>query len=192
MAKPYSDDLRARVQTAIREGGSLRSIAERFDLAPSTVITWAKRVRDTGSIAPAKFGGHKKCQLGPHRSVVLDLLSTTPHLTLHHLKDLLAERCVSVSHDTVWRFLRREGLSFKKTLLAIEQVRSDVARRRERWRGAINKLDPERLVFIDETWIKTDMPPIRGWGPKGQRLKGFVPDSRWRTTRFLPHYASMH
>ena len=114
MAKPYSDDLRARVQAAIGEGYSLRSIAERFDLAPSTVINWAKRVRDTGSIAPAKFGGHKRCRLEPHHSVVLDLIATTPHLTLHRLKDLLAERGVAVSHDTVWRFLRREGLSFKK------------------------------------------------------------------------------
>lgn len=114
MAKPYSDDLRARVQTAIGEGDSLRSIAERFDLAPSTVIIWAKRVRDTGSIAPAKFGGHKKCRLEPYRSVALELIETTPHLTLHRLKDLLADRGVAVSHDTVWRFLRREGLSFKK------------------------------------------------------------------------------
>lgn len=46
-------------------------------------------------------------------------------------------------------------------------------------------LDPERLVFIDETWIKTDMAPIRGWGPRGQRLKGFAPDGRWRTLTFL-------
>lgn len=114
MAKPYSEDLRARVQAAMNEGDSLRSIAARFDLAPSTVITWAKRVRETGSIAPAKFGGHKQCQLEPYRSVILNLIETTPHLTLYRLKDLLAARGVTVSHDTVWRFLRREGLSFKK------------------------------------------------------------------------------
>jgi transposase len=47
------------------------------------------------------------------------------------------------------------------------------------------QLDPERLVFIDETWIKTNMAPMRGWRPKGQRLKGFQPDGRWRTLTFL-------
>jgi transposase len=40
-------------------------------------------------------------------------------------------------------------------------------------------------VFIDETWIKTNMAPIRGWGPKGERLLGFAPDGRWRTLTFL-------
>lgn len=49
----------------------------------------------------------------------------------------------------------------------------------------MDKLAPERLVFIDETWIKTDMAPIRGWAPKGERLAGHAPDSRWRTYTFL-------
>jgi transposase len=40
-------------------------------------------------------------------------------------------------------------------------------------------------VFIDETWIKTNMAPIRGWGPRGERLVGFAPDGRWRTLTFL-------
>ena len=40
-------------------------------------------------------------------------------------------------------------------------------------------------MFIDETWIKTNMAPIRGWGPKGVRLTGFAPDGRWRTLTFL-------
>ena len=40
-------------------------------------------------------------------------------------------------------------------------------------------------MFIDETWIKTNMAPIRGWGPKGERLLGFAPDGRWRTLTFL-------
>jgi transposase len=117
MAKPYSEDLRMRVAVAIAEGESCRSIAERFDIAPSTVVKWAKRVRDTGSPAPAKFGGHRTCSLVPHRAFVLDQIDEIPHLTLHRLKDLLAERGIVVSHDTVWRFLRREGRSFKKNAL---------------------------------------------------------------------------
>ncbi|HET9533762.1 MAG TPA: IS630 family transposase [Mesorhizobium sp.] len=185
MAKPYSNDLRIRVATAISEGESCRSIAERFDIAPSTVVKWSKRMRDTGSPAPAKFGGHRTCSLDPHRAFVLEQIEEVPHLTLHRLKDLLAQRGIAVSHDTVWRFLRREGRSFKKTLFAAEQQRPDVVRRRERWRSASRHLDPARLVFIDETWIKTNMAPIRGWGPKGERLVGFAPDGRWHTLTFL-------
>jgi len=40
-------------------------------------------------------------------------------------------------------------------------------------------------VFIDETWIKTNMAPLRGWGPKGERLPGFTPHGHWRTLTFL-------
>jgi transposase len=40
-------------------------------------------------------------------------------------------------------------------------------------------------VFIDETWIKTNMAPLRGWGPKGRRLRGFAPHGHWRTLTFL-------
>jgi transposase len=41
------------------------------------------------------------------------------------------------------------------------------------------------LVFIDETWIKTNMAPLRGWGRKGKRLRGFAPHGHWRTMTFL-------
>ena len=40
-------------------------------------------------------------------------------------------------------------------------------------------------MFIDETWIKTNMAPLRGWGPKGERLRGFAPHGQWRTLTFL-------
>jgi transposase len=40
-------------------------------------------------------------------------------------------------------------------------------------------------VFIDETWVKTNMAPLRGWGPKGTRLLGRAPQGRWRTLTFL-------
>ena len=77
------------------------------------------------------------------------------------------------------------GCGSKKTLFALEQGRADVARRRRRWRSWQARLDPQRLVFIDETWIKTNMAPLRGWGPKGERLRGFAPHGHWRTLTFL-------
>lgn len=40
-------------------------------------------------------------------------------------------------------------------------------------------------MFIDETWIKTNMAPIRGWGPRGKRLRGFAPHGHWKTMTFL-------
>lgn len=40
-------------------------------------------------------------------------------------------------------------------------------------------------MFIDETWIKTNMAPIRGWGMKGQRLVGYAPHGHWRTMTFI-------
>ena len=40
-------------------------------------------------------------------------------------------------------------------------------------------------MFVDETWIKTNMAPIRGWSEKGRRLKGFAPHGHWRTMTFL-------
>ena len=40
-------------------------------------------------------------------------------------------------------------------------------------------------MFIDETWIKTNMAPLRGWGPKGKRLMGFAPYGHWHTMTFL-------
>ncbi len=117
MAKPYSADLRTRVAAAIADGETCRAIGERFGIAPSTVVKWSRRVRETGSPAPAKFGGYRTCTLEPHRAFIIAQIEKVPHLTLHGLKDLLAKRGIMVSHDTVWRFLHREGQSFKKNAL---------------------------------------------------------------------------
>jgi transposase len=73
----------------------------------------------------------------------------------------------------------------KKTVHGAEQLRADVARRRYWWKKYQNRIDASRLVFIDETWTKTNMAPLRGWGEKGQRLQAFVPHGHWKTMTFL-------
>ena len=60
-----------------------------------------------------------------------------------------------------------------------------MARKRDRWRRHQGKLDPSRLVFIDETWAKTNMTRTHGRCLRGARLLAKVPHGRWRTLTFL-------
>jgi transposase len=114
MTAPLSNDLRDRVVRAIAAGESCRSVAARFGVSISSVVKWSQRHRATGSVAPGKMGGHRKRVLEPHRALIVERITQTPHLTLHGLKAELAALGIKVSHDTVWHFLRREGLRFKK------------------------------------------------------------------------------
>ena len=77
--------------------------------------------------------------------------------TLRGLTAELAERGIKTHPRAVWVFVHAEGLSFKKTLLPEEQIRPDVARKRARWKTYQSRIAPTRLVFIDETWVKTNM-----------------------------------
>jgi transposase len=114
MTRAYSNDLRERVVCAVETGEATRAVAKRFGISVSAVVKWHQRWRETGSVAPAKMGGHRPFMLDPHRDFIVDEVARKPQLTLSKLQDMLAKRGLNVSHDTVWRFLRREGLSFKK------------------------------------------------------------------------------
>lgn len=114
MTRPYSDDLRERVVAATHAGESCRSVAVRFGVAPSSVVKWTQRAARTGSVSPSKMGGHRKPVLEGQREWLLDQVRTRPETTLKGLQARLAERGIVVSHDTIWRFLRACGLSFKK------------------------------------------------------------------------------
>lgn len=64
-------------------------------------------------------------------------------------------------------------------------MRPKIARRREQWKKYQARPDPRRLVFVDETWAKTNMAPLRGWAPVGQRLHAKVPYGHWKTMTFI-------
>jgi transposase len=69
--------------------------------------------------------------------------------------------------------------------VAREQDRPDVSRRRVQWRKYQSRIDPARLVFIDETWAKTNMTRTHGWAVRGERLIDKTPHGHWNTTTFL-------
>ena len=60
-----------------------------------------------------------------------------------------------------------------------------MARRRAEWVLGRAGLDPRRLIFIDETWAKTNMTRLRGRAPVGERLVAKVPHGHWMTTTLI-------
>ena len=57
--------------------------------------------------------------------------------------------------------------------------------RRRAWRGGQAELDPAHLVFIDETWAKTNMARTHGRARRGQRLHMGQPHNHWKTSTFV-------
>ena len=55
---------------------------------------------------------------------------------------------------------------------------------REAWFDRQFDLDPERLVFLDETGTRTKMARLYGRSPRGERCRAAVPHGHWMTTTF--------
>ena len=115
MGKPYSIDLRERVVAAVVTGGMSRNrAAKQFGVGISTAINWVKRVRETGSVAPGKMGGHKpKTISGEHRLWLLQRIKDGD-FTLRGLVCEFGQRGLKVDYRSVWEFVHAEKLSFKK------------------------------------------------------------------------------
>jgi transposase len=178
-------DLRERAVARVEAGESRHKVAALFGVSASSVIKWAQRKRLVGSVAAKPMGGSRRRVLSGERTWLLARIAAKPDVTLRGLLAELAERGVKISYGAIWDFFASEGISFKKSLYASEQDRPDVAWRRARWKKYQGRLDPARLVFIDETWAKTNMTRTHGRCARGQRLVAKAPHGHWRTLTFL-------
>jgi transposase len=115
MARAYSQDLRDRVIDAALKGMSARQAAARFGIGDATAIVWVRRARQSGERRAHKQGQPRRSKLDPHREFLLAAIEATPDLTISELLErLLSERGVKAARATLWTFLDRCGLTFKK------------------------------------------------------------------------------
>lgn len=114
MTRALSPDLRQRVVAAMREGASSREAAKTFSVSVASAVRWSQLERATGSTAPRPHGPRRLPVLLPERDWLLARVAAAPDLTVRALRAELVERGVEVGYGAVWRFLAREGLSFKK------------------------------------------------------------------------------
>ena len=190
MGKSYSLDLRERVVSFVGLGRSRREAASRFDVSASFAVKVVSGHERTGSVAPARQGrppGSGK--LSPHLADLIAWVEARPDITMPEPAALLAaERGVVAHPASLSRTLRQAGFSYKKTLQASECERQDVKLRRRIWiyrRQPRMRLDPRRLVFIDETSVNTKMTRLRGRSRRGTRLRAKAPFGRWGTQTFI-------
>jgi transposase len=176
----YSQDLRQRILDAIeRQEGSLRQIARRFVVSLSFIVRLLQLHRRTGSIDPRPPGGGHPAALGPDDLERLEeLIRQQPDATLKELRQRLGASC---SLTTIWRALEKLRLPRKKMLpRAAEQDSPDVQEKRRDFCAESAGIDPQRLVFVDETSANTSMHRTYGRGPVGERVYAGAP-GHWDT-----------
>lgn len=182
--RPYSMDLRERVAAAVDDGeGSLREIAGLFRVSLSFVSRLLRRRLDTGNLAPMPHGGGPTPVLSPDDRQRLEQLAREHNDdTLEQLKRRGQFEC---SLTTIWRALQRQQLTYKKkSQHADEQGRPDVQKKRRSFRRRVKRIDPERLVFVDESGVTTAMTPAYGWAPRGERAVGSAPGA-WESVTVI-------
>jgi len=110
----------------------------------------------------------------------MGLIAADKDITLAEIAEQLGEtHGLQVVPSTIWYFLDRRGIAFKKTAHACEQERPEVLLAREAWFDDQLDLDPGRLVFIDETVASTKMAGTRGRARRGERCRAPVPHGHW-------------
>lgn len=115
MPAPLSRDLRERIVRAVEGGSSIRQAALRFEVSPSAAVKLMRRVRETGSPAPARYGGHRRPLLDPHEALVRSIVDARGDISLIEIQSELRQHGVVVGAiSTIHHWLYRRGLRHKK------------------------------------------------------------------------------
>ena len=161
------------VVSARADGRSCREVARLFNVSVSSVAGRSPRHKRTGSVRPGRMG--RISRIGSRRLPGLDS-GESPRLS--------ADRGAAIA-DAACGARHSGGPRYGPARSAVSRLRlQEENARRGRWKRHQGRADPRKLVFIDETCVKTDMAPLRGWAPKGERLPGKAP-GRWRTSTFI-------
>lgn len=115
MARALSIDLRRRVVAAIEGGLSTRAAARRFAIGIATAGAWHRLWRRTGDVRPGRQGKPSRSKLDAHEAFIVGLIEERRDIALAEIAAHLAEsRGVTACPATIWYFLAKRGITYKK------------------------------------------------------------------------------
>jgi transposase len=166
LSRALSVDLRVRVLAAVSDGLTHRQAGEWCGVGAASVSRWRKLEREQGNPKPKALG--------------CDQRSGRSHPDCRDCLNLI----VAPQHDPPLPQAPQDQAQ-NKTAHACKQDRPDILTRREQWFEDQLDLDPERLVFFDETWASTHMARRYGGCRRGEQLRVGIPHRHWKTTTFV-------
>jgi len=115
MVRPLGVDLRWRVVNAVEGGLSTRRAAKRFSVSVASAGAWVRLKRATGDVKPRKPGKPSRSKLDAHEAFIVGLIDENKDITLSEIGlRLMAEYGLRVVPSTIWYFLDKRGITFKK------------------------------------------------------------------------------
>lgn len=116
MAKPLSEDLRIRTVRAVEGGMSRRAAAERFGISVASAVRFVRDWRESGTTKAKRQGGDQRSQrIEEYHDAIMGAIEAKPDMTLVEIAEMLkSEFGASFAPSSIWRFLDRHGITFKK------------------------------------------------------------------------------
>jgi len=182
--RAYSNDLRERIVAAVERGEhSIRQLAHLFSVSLSCIVRLLQHRRQTGSVQPKPHAGVPTRKLDAAAEArLLELVRAQPDATLAELRDRLGIPCCLM---TIARALQRHQITRKKkTLFAQEQKSPRVQAKRQAFKKKLAAVDPDHLVFVDESGANTGMTRTHGRAPQGERVQATAPGA-WQNVTLI-------
>ena len=178
------NEARKLILEAYDKGVSVKELAKCFSVNTCSIYRLLKRRNETGSYeTQTNLRGKKPKLSDADHQRILSLLEKQPDITCLEIIETLN---LSVSIDTVWRFLQKAGYRRKKNLfMPVNRSVPDVARKRKNWNGLMSGFKESDLVFLDESGCNTDMTRRYAYSLGGSRAVDSTPLSKPKNTTIL-------
>ena len=170
--RAYSEDLRQRIVRAIDRGKRPKEVAEHFEVSPASVRRFVKQQQEQGHLRAQLPPGRPRSLSKEQEAALVEQVTTHKDASLHEHCELLSKaigRRVSIM--TVQRTFVRSGITRKKARQPSE--RDEVARLE--WWAKSRRLDPDKLVFVDESGTHLGMSRSHARSFRGERAYTVAP-----------------
>ena len=194
--RAYATDLKERLVREVATGQPMREAARRCHVAVNTVKRAVVQERETGSQERKPIPGYPR-RMRPELDLELEAtlrarLEAAPDAAPDATPDAtVVEHCAwwaehdgqQLSEATMWRAMRRLGWTQKKRhWQPVSATRRRAAPGVQRLRA---QLDPEQLVFVDESGTNISLTRLYGWAPHHRRASGSVPRNHGKNTTLV-------
>lgn len=179
-----SKDFREAVVAAFKKGNATKSaIAKTFGITRKTLRNWLKTDAENREQVPKSQRGHPPCILQESDyAKIYRKLKENPFTTCLEMIAILGLSC---SETTMQRAYHKLGFTHKKrTRFASQKLKEENVAKRDNFLITRENFDPEHLVFIDESSIRTNHSPRYGWAESHERCIGYAPCS-WKALTII-------